>query len=56
MYNAHVQKDVIVCSVGICSQLSYVRVAQLVERGTHKPKVAGSIPASDTTDNKRILP
>lgn len=26
----------------------FVTVAQLVEHGTHKPRVAGSIPARDT--------
>ena len=26
----------------------YVGVAQLVERGTHKPEVVGSIPTPDT--------
>lgn len=36
-------------AVGIVlSPQSYVTVAQLVEHGTHKPRVAGSIPARDT--------
>ncbi len=30
------------------SSLLFVGIAQLVERGTHKPKVTGSIPVADT--------
>ena len=30
------------------SSLLYVGVAQLVERGTHKPEVTGSFPVADT--------
>ena len=32
----------------VLSLTMYVTVAQLVEHGTHKPGVAGSIPARDT--------
>ncbi|TSD00522.1 MAG: hypothetical protein Greene101449_132 [Candidatus Peregrinibacteria bacterium Greene1014_49] len=34
--------------------LIHVTVAQLVEHGTHKPGVAGSIPARDTINNKDL--
>lgn len=48
------QKD---CSVGNCSLDShrYVTVAQLVEHGTHKPRVAGSIPARDTIFSSHLV-
>ncbi len=36
------------CSFFSSSITNHVTVAQLVEHGTHKPGVAGSIPARDT--------
>ena len=43
-------------AVGIVhSHILYVTVAQLAERGTHKPEVAGSIPARDTIFLKDAL-